>query len=1651
MNNTAKKIGDLIEVPPVETVIRLDEARSDAPRVTSTFALTSDVSAHLHVISRALALPTGKGYFLQGDFGSGKSHFLAAVSAWLAGMGTPSSTSHTPKGLAELAASGKRFVVATVSLVNYRSSTSLERILAEAMEQALRDHGIEAVLSPLTMFRSRFEEIISERDLAQSFEKATDGKSMDLAAWFSRAPGEAYASCTRFLKREGVALPESLVDDRQTVFERAVTLAKECGLDGVVLMIDELSEFFRSKPDASQLNEDARTLQLVGELANRHPLWIVAAVQESIERTGDIASATFRKIKDRFPVKFMLSRLHIRELIAMRLVKKKPGADEHIYHIYDDYRKNFSSFTCEWNEYRDIYPIHPSTLALLEGLGPLFSQHRGIVDFVHARLAGDPSRHIEGALGRPAAELVAPDRIYEHFEPRLFEFSSFNIYPRHVVPHLDEVIDATIDEPEDRVLAKRLVRMLVLYAIHPTATTPNARDLAELSGCMLFSPDSDAAALFVAGGLLDPLVDQSPYLTKDMTDTDPLHAVYRVSTEEDSGKVLRARIRKTMEEIKPTDSRRVLIPLRELEASAAWPGSAFFDEPSDRTFTWRLTTRRASIGFVSGDSDNSMTNSINTLVREAHGDCGVLVCFGPPPRVPSHTAVWRIGVPGPNQELLSEYLAVRMVRDSLSSSNPAEAPLIPLADDAIRRLKPSAHEAVLDTVYAGFFTDKNMTVEPAVLKMQRFDRLVEIAGTFLLEKRFPNFAQIAPKLLPPSPRIYENLHEGFVVPGAVKLGDARSRGITDALDSIASPLGLVEVRSGTYRLSPNPESHRFLAYLFELLSPVGPTPLHELIRALRTGPYGVPEDMTCFTLAALAHSGLLSLTSGKRALPIEFIRPQTVVRADAVAPGELLSQADREFLIAECPFLAPPAGFGAFGLRLQRDVWQTVQKRKRQLENLIPEIEARIRAAGDFSAFDTFDFDSVRGLLRILTELVDEIKISYGAREGLERFLAAWRRLGLSAEDLQRVSRLNRFLSRHAEQFVFISHYLRSRSVENAQACNQEVAEEYHRTMEYLADPRVGVVHDEGAGLSTAFDRFREIYARYYEGEHRRYHKEFEAPTLTKHEQRGVEKLRKLSSIRCLDRPPSLEKLLALVDGGNSRACRRKVPEELLRSPVCACGFIVGDRPDHPSIENPGASIEKCLRGYFAILSAPTVLEGLAARAYALRDTGPDAAKGLKRLADYLTGEEPASLNRLMDMLDNQSIEELDRALSNTTVVEDRSLPTLTSRLSGRRLPPSKVRAELESWLGRAPEDAVLSIGGAPGVREEPRIDDTGWWGLLHPDLRGTAAIDEWRPRPDIEQALESRFPSVKIRERLDTLDADRIARFLANEPVHTKAMGEAWRLLTERVLLRRANCSIPSESSHVYPDQAALWARRLKALRSVIELDRAEAPRYLALRVHCAWILHDPLATDNIRRLAMRRIQETAERAEDWLCSLDSVEPFEDTESLLLVIVDAMAPDIWLECAEVLRRETPGYATQWHRLEGDPMTVSALRNMFAVAPDHDPTDALAERGIAYHTLSGMEQQPAHEIIGDLPPHEGIVVRFTLLDRAVHTGEARLCDLPARTARLFTEHIPGLVAACRHAERSCILTSDHGLTLERDGLVHGKGGVFERAIVRARW
>ncbi len=1443
------RVGDLIDVPPIRTVIRLAEGKEQPGQIASSFVFTSEVFAHFSVLSEALGSGKGRGYFLQGDFGSGKSHFLAALRAWVAGSAGTEILAQRHAGLARLAGTGKKFLPVAISLVDHRGSTDLETIVVDATARELET---------------------------------------DPGAWRS--------------------------DDRLGTFQGMLSGVSGAGYAGIVLLIDELSEFFRSKPGPQALNEDARTLQLLGELAGGNPLWIVAAVQESIERTGDLSQAILRKIKDRFPVRLALSTLHIKALISERLVHRKPGAEDALLRIWERLRGQFPGFRSSFDEFRSVYPVHPTTISLLEGLGGLFSQHRGIVDFVHSRIAGDDSRSIPSLLARPADELLAPDSIYEHFSQRLAEFSAFHVYPRHIIPHLDEVIDTTLASPEDRILGRRVVRMLVLYRIHPTATAPSVAELAELASCSLDAPSPELNARFLAEAILDPVVAASRFLARVVDPSgDPLAARYRIVTEDDPAKILAARIARVAAEPAPDDSRLLLAPLSRLSESDAWPGKALLAEGMRRTVAWLGSERKAFLCFLSPGEEDAARERIG---REIAGDCDFAVVFsvGRTSFTAEHAVVWEVRVPD-HQESLREFLASLLVSSELKPGNPAESPLIPAAQDRVARHQAAACQAALDAFYQGEFANAGVRVEASVRQLKRFDRLLECAAETVLESRFPRFREVAPRRYPASARIYQQLLEEFVAPGSLSLNEARARSLGPAIDGLAFPLGLVEIKRSSYIFSPNITGHALVAFFFSLLRAASATPLAEVLGQLQRGAFGLPHDTALFLVAAMAAGGLVGARRSGRAIPLEHVGLQTVEKAEELLPGELIGGADRSTLLTECTFLAAGAADDGFGLRQQRDAWKEVVKLHESAARLVSDIRLRLSRVAEFSSFAGFDFNALKKKLAGLERVAEEIKTSLGAKEGLERFLAAWRGTGLQAKDVELLRKLDRFLEQDAEQFIFIAHYLRHAAVERMVELSPDLAALRGEIDELTADPASGVVEDGGERLSTLFAHFRERYIAVYGTLHDEFHRAAEPPKLSKHAQRALGAVRLLASVETLDRPSGLDPFLRDLDH-REPGCARHVSEELLRSAVCGCGFLPGDPPRAKAVGRPEERIEQALGAFLEELRSPRVREAVSARAFALLDAHPKVSQRLSDLGSSLAGEAPSPAS-LIDSLDASLCREIDQALAGRIPLHHVSLEDLARKVTGRRLPAERIEGMVHEWLAGAEGDALVAVEAGDAAAQGSRGDSLAWWGMLRAGLFGGTPVSDG-PRPGgvvagrvaaMGEALEARYPSAGLVEAMRRATLHEVVRFICTEPVHTRAVRAAWLVIAERVLNgERLEVDALPHSLHADPAEAARIRGRLATVLRYASLRETAYPGHLQARLCIDEIRTDPWSTDELRGAAAHGQQEMEDMGAAWLAELSPAGPLSLAEAALVLFIDGVPPDLWLSQRDLIERTLPGH-----------------------------------------------------------------------------------------------------------------------------------------------
>jgi ribose 1,5-bisphosphokinase PhnN len=305
-------------------VVRLDGAGDRLDELV----LTGDVRDSLAAVMAAARGETGAGFFLVGPFGSGKSHFLAALAQL---FDTSRATAQVPARwdaeLRQAVADARRALIVRVPLIEHRAQAPLE-------------------------------DVVWRR------------------AWGALG--------------EGLPAPAAGAD-RVSAWRALLAAARSASHPGLVILVDELSEFLRAK-QGPPLTEDLRFVQFLGEWAIAHPAIVVAALQEDLDEIANVSERELARIRDRYPRTLSLSVRHVEDLVRGRLVRVRPGAEHWIERAYRELASAFPGWEVTAEGFARCYPVHPAALELLGSLRFLLSQQRGAVDFICRQLRADPAR-----------------------------------------------------------------------------------------------------------------------------------------------------------------------------------------------------------------------------------------------------------------------------------------------------------------------------------------------------------------------------------------------------------------------------------------------------------------------------------------------------------------------------------------------------------------------------------------------------------------------------------------------------------------------------------------------------------------------------------------------------------------------------------------------------------------------------------------------------------------------------------------------------------------------------------------------------------------------------------------------------------------------------------------------------------------------------------------------------------------------------------------------------------------------------------------------------------------------------------------------------------------------------------------------------------
>ncbi|HXZ35205.1 MAG TPA: DUF6079 family protein, partial [Thermodesulfobacteriota bacterium] len=1233
------RIGDLVEVPEIKTVIQLkDLERADLRRmILDSFVVTAEVSKSLEMVLKSLAGPEGRGAFLKGNFGSGKSHFLGMLSLLL----------RHPESWASL-------VQQEASLEDFRQPLELKKFLV--VEISLIQHRGTEFLEDIFL-----KEIF--RELSRNLDRSFEGK-----------------------------------ESRRETFEEIRKAMVRLGFSGLVLLVDELSEFLRSKADAHAYREDIRFLQYLGEEASSFPLWVVASLQEWIEETGEISQDSFNKIKDRYPVRLTLGRAHIEELVSHRLIRQRQGAQEEIRKVFQSLRSYFPSFPVDEKRFMKLYPVHPATITLLDRLKPLFSEHRGIVDFIHYRLKGDVERGIPTFLDRPAHELLGPSAIFDHFLHRIREMAETQPYVEKGFEYYREEIPQVFKDPDQERVALEAVKLLILFAISPVEARYTARHMAEMVLFRVTDLDGQTNYQYFRD-ILSRLVKETSFLVVT-PGKDPLDDRVSIDLRVDLSAILRRKVRQGVSEIFPGD-RRLFQRLLPLAESTHIPFAGWAEQGQQKVSTLWEYTRRSGILLLRQIDEVPLAEMENLAEEWVRMEEDFFLIVGTTHGVerqyehlrrsllpalkdkcPGTFLFWVPASVGEEEEAaMKELLAVLLLQEKHREDSSEGGPgAVEYLQNLLQGGKKRLGEILTRSYFQGHLLWDDRQVELSAYGFLTQERFLREFIPPLLSRRFPKHHRVHPYLEALSPTSMPMLIKDFFATGSVEIDDRFKFGLRTILDSLLKPMGLVKSKGNHYSLQVDPRTNELASHFFSLLDKGVQTP-EALYWAFRKGDYGLLRVPFEALVLALIFSGNIVPYQGQRKKGLEDVSRSGLQGITSLGKGEILSEEVRQ-LIPKHPLIPEKFRKGTFTLPSQEALWGEVKGMKEPEAESLRNLLNRLGWASSFQAFKNLPWDSFRRDVEDVLTQWEEVKVSFPAREGLERFLSAASREPFFPDKLRRIEELRNFFDR-AERVLFVQQYVGDPRLSIPDRPDYAgLRKEKEEILRFFEKGRVSIDGEKTEELMKRFQEFRERYIHAYSEAHRRAKSGDQfAPYEKVRQSRRYQVLARLDQLEMISVPhnrSSADRSLAAV---LQAECNGPSPESLQSNPRCSCGFSLGEEISFPPLREMEESIDKGIRESLEALASAPFQERFIPYLNGLDAVGEkDKAAAIRRVLSITPGQEDI-LPRLEEALTPLAVREINEAFRGRVVVVKRDLDQLYGALIQRKYTLSQVRKILREWL----------------------------------------------------------------------------------------------------------------------------------------------------------------------------------------------------------------------------------------------------------------------------------------------------------------------------------------------------------------------------------
>lgn len=384
--------------------------RGAQPRTVDEF-LIGPVRPFLNDIFRQMAAPysperkdapIGQGYWIQAEFGAGKSHLLSFIGSlalggeaeWALvrdkerkeGLGRRESLyNFYETGIAKKTTESKGIFVAVKTLVGQGGGaigvsdtgrTFTEYVLDAVAEQFYQETGRSLPLYPTEILAQRFlhqgDLERYQRDLAKFLKDPTffdDEEQEELGDFLNDlqtnlAPG-VQRDCGQRLWDFYISylkIQPMIPMETEDILEHMVRRLLDEGYAGLLLILDEVSLFMQGRSGGQRVEDEKALVVLSNRLAKvkNLPVWTVCAAQQAIE--SKMAGVKNILARERLDLVSLLNQKRAYYDIALSRVREVTDAAA-VDQYYEDYKRSFSwPQSVGKDEFARFFPFYPPSM-----------------------------------------------------------------------------------------------------------------------------------------------------------------------------------------------------------------------------------------------------------------------------------------------------------------------------------------------------------------------------------------------------------------------------------------------------------------------------------------------------------------------------------------------------------------------------------------------------------------------------------------------------------------------------------------------------------------------------------------------------------------------------------------------------------------------------------------------------------------------------------------------------------------------------------------------------------------------------------------------------------------------------------------------------------------------------------------------------------------------------------------------------------------------------------------------------------------------------------------------------------------------------------------------------------------------------------------